>query len=55
MTKPEFNYQQEKRIIELEEWIDNAGQTFDICTFHILKKICSYCECKRKEKLNDQR
>ncbi len=42
----------EKRIADLEEWIDEEGKRTNTCTFSILKEVCSDCKCGKKENRN---
>jgi hypothetical protein len=35
----------------LRNWISNIGEQHDICTFDILDRVCSTCNCPRKDKL----
>lgn len=40
----------ELRIVELSNWIRESGINHNICTYNILKELCSDCRCKRKLK-----
>ena len=42
------------KVEELEAWIEQEGERGDICTFNILRKVCSYCQCKRKKEQGDE-
>jgi hypothetical protein len=44
----------EAKVEELEAWIEQEGERGDICTFNILRKVCSYCQCKRKKEQGDE-
>jgi hypothetical protein len=41
------------KVSVLEEWIEQEGERSNTCTFNILRKVCSYCQCKRKKEQGD--
>lgn len=48
--QPQAMNRSEKRIKELEEWIDREGEVNNTCTYPILERICSNCRCWRSTK-----
>lgn len=36
-----------KQIEVLRDWIEREGDRTNACTYNILRKVCSYCQCKR--------
>lgn len=37
----------ERENAALREWIKSEGERTNVCTYHILKEICSTCNCDR--------
>ncbi len=37
-------------IEHLGEWIREQGERSDICTYNILREVCSYCRCGKADK-----
>lgn len=50
-SRPLSNEDAEKRIAELERWIEDEGERGDVCTFDILNRVCKGCRCKRATSL----
>ena len=40
----------DKRIRELEEWLDDEAGRNSTCIYNILNKVCSGCKCERSRK-----
>lgn len=31
-----------------KEYIDTLGERADTCVYHVINRVCSFCQCKRK-------
>lgn len=31
-----------------EEYIEDLGDRSDTCVYHVINKVCSFCQCKRR-------